>query len=244
MENIRKRVDLRLFCDAKQVVAKPNFKHRTIFTENLCAIHMNKTKIYFNKPIYVGMSILDLSKYLMYDFHYNVMKPKYDDNIKLLYQDTDSYIYNIKTDHFYQDMKRIINYFDTSDYKEDNEYGIPRVNKKVLGKMKDENNGKIMTKFVGLRAKMHAFKVENKEEKKAKDIEKCVVKNKISFEDYKDCLFNNIKQCRTMNLIRSKKHKIYSMKANKLALSPHDNKRHILEDGIHLLALGHKFFLT
>ncbi|XP_023243066.1 uncharacterized protein LOC111641174 [Centruroides sculpturatus] len=83
MENIRNRVDIRLSCDpqkVKKLIAKPNFKHRTIYTENLCAIHMYKKKIVFNKPIYVGMSILDLSKHLMYDFHYNVMKPKYRDN--------------------------------------------------------------------------------------------------------------------------------------------------------------------
>ncbi|XP_023211794.1 uncharacterized protein LOC111614664 [Centruroides sculpturatus] len=123
-----------------------------------------------------GMSILDLSKHLMYDFHYNVMKHKYRDNIKLLYQDTDSYIYDIKTDDIYQDMKGMIDYFDTSDYPENNQYSTPRVNKKVLGKMKDENNGKIMTEFVGLRAKMYALKVDQVT-KKSKKVKKCVVKN-------------------------------------------------------------------
>ncbi|XP_067126115.1 uncharacterized protein [Centruroides vittatus] len=214
MENIRNRVDIRLCCKAKQVeklIAKPNFKHRTIFTENLCAIHMYKINIVFNKPIYVGMSILDLSKHLMYDFHYNIMKPKYGDNIKLLYQDTDSYIYDIKTDDFYQDMKGMIDYFDTSDYPENNQYGIPRVNKKVLGKMKDENNGKIMREFVGLRAKMYALKVDQVT-KKSKGVKKCVVKNRILFDDYKDCLFNKTEHSRTMNLIRSKKHELYSIK--------------------------------
>ncbi|XP_054712885.1 uncharacterized protein LOC129222404 [Uloborus diversus] len=242
MENIRKRVDIKLCCNAKKaekLISKPNFKDRTIFAENLTAIHMNKTKVYFNKPIYVGMSILDLSKQLMFDFHYKVMKPKYDKNLKLLYQDTDSYIYEIKTDDFYSDMKDMIDHFDTSDYKENNEYGIPRVNKKVLGKMKDENNGKIMTEFVGLRAKMYALKVEDKVIKKSKGVKKIVVKNRISFEDYKDCLFNKVKKYRAMNLIRSHKHEIYSVQVNKIALSPDDDKRHILEDGINTLALGH-----
>ncbi|GBN48631.1 hypothetical protein AVEN_140029-1 [Araneus ventricosus] len=181
MENIRKRIDVRLCCNydqVKKLIAKPNFKSRTIFDENLVAVHMKKTKILFNKPIYVGMSILDLSKYLMYDFHYNVMKPRYKNNIKLLYMDTDSFIYDIKTDDFYEDMKSMIDYFDTSDYQENNPYNMPRCNKKVLGKMKDENSGVIMEEFVGLRSKMYAKKLEeqsveeynNNEEDKEKHI--------------------------------------------------------------------------
>ncbi|XP_042895725.2 uncharacterized protein [Parasteatoda tepidariorum] len=242
MENIRKRVDIKLCCNAKKaqkLIAKPNFKGRTIFEENLVAIHMNKNKVLFDKPIYVGMSILDLSKYLMYDFHYDVMKPKYNENITLLYQDTDSYIYDIRTSDFYNDMKGMINYFDTSDYKENNIYGLERINKKVLGKMKDENSGKIMTEFIGLRAKMYALKVSEKVIKKSKGVKKCVVKNRISFEDYKECLFNKSDHFRTMNLIRSTKHNIFSVQVNKKSLSASDDKRYILEDGIHTRALGH-----
>ncbi|GFY59102.1 uncharacterized protein TNIN_277771 [Trichonephila inaurata madagascariensis] len=156
MENIRKRLDIGLCCDPKKagkLIAKPNFKGRTIFDENLVAIHMHKTAVLFDKPIYVGMSILDLSKSLIYDFHYNMMKPKYGGNIKLLYMDTDSFIYDIKTKDFHEDMKGMIDYFYTSEYPENNRYGLPRVNKKVLGKMKDENAGRIMEEFVGLRSK-------------------------------------------------------------------------------------------
>ncbi|GFT83707.1 uncharacterized protein TNCV_2826231 [Trichonephila clavipes] len=197
MENIRKRLDIRLCCDTKKVeklIAKPNFRGRNIFSENLAAIHMNKTKVKFDKPIYVGMSILDLSKHLMYDFHYNVMKPKYGEHIKLLYMDTDSFIYDIKTYDFYADMKEMINYFDTSDYQENNRYGLQRVNKKVLGKMKDEHAGKIFEEFVGLRSKMYACKTEESLVKKSKGVKKCVVKNRITFEDYKDCLFSQKQQ--------------------------------------------------
>ncbi|GFY45602.1 uncharacterized protein TNIN_106371 [Trichonephila inaurata madagascariensis] len=158
MENIRKGLDIGLCCDpkkAEKLIAKPNFKGRTIFDENLVAIQMHKTAVLFDKPIYVGMSILGLyiSKSLMYDFHYNVMKPKYGGNIKLLYMDTNSFIYDIKAKDFYEDMKGMIDYFDTSEYPENNRYGLPRVNKKVLGKMKDENAGRIMEEFVGLRSK-------------------------------------------------------------------------------------------
>ncbi|KAJ8875972.1 hypothetical protein PR048_023880 [Dryococelus australis] len=147
MENIRNRVDIRLSTNPKQMdklVTKPNFKDRTIFTNSLVAVHIIKTKLCFNKPICVGMCILDLSKVLMYDFHNNIMKPKYGKKIELCYQDTDSYIYYIKTSDLYSDMKEMVDNFDTSDYKKDNPYGIPLVNKKIIGKMKDKCNGKIM----------------------------------------------------------------------------------------------------
>ena len=118
------------------------------------------------------MSTLDLSKYLMYEFHYDVMKPKYGDNIKLAYQDMDSYMYDIKADDFYKDMKKMIDHFDTSHYPDNNIYNIPRVTEKVLGKMKDQNNGKLMTEFVCLRSKMYALRVEDKIIKKSKGIKK------------------------------------------------------------------------
>ena len=139
MENIRNHVDIKLCSNKKKVeklIAKPNFEGRTIFTETLAAIHMKKTNILFNKPIYTGMSILDISKICMYDFCYNVMKNRYNDKLKLLYMDTDSLIMEIKTKDFYDDFKSMITEFDTSDYPKDNVYGIPLVNKKVLGKLK------------------------------------------------------------------------------------------------------------
>ncbi|GFU97712.1 uncharacterized protein TNCV_4455971 [Trichonephila clavipes] len=186
------------------------------------------------------MSTLDLSKHLMYDFHYNVMKPKYGENIKLLYMDTDSFIYDIRTDDFYEDMKGVIDYFDTSDYQENNRCGLPRVIKKVLGKLKVENDGKILEEFAGLRSKMYAGKTEKDLIKKSKGVKKYVVKSRISFEDYKNCLFSQKKkQHRTVNLIRSTKHEIHTIQVNKIALSGTDDKRHILEDGINTLALGH-----
>ncbi|GFT48691.1 uncharacterized protein TNCV_4632411 [Trichonephila clavipes] len=109
MENIRKRVDIRL-CNngekAEKLISKPNFKDRTIFCENLAAFHMGKTSLTLNKPIAVGMSILDISKTLMYEFHYHKMKACYGENVKLLYTDTDSFIYNIKCDDIYSDIKK------------------------------------------------------------------------------------------------------------------------------------------
>ncbi|XP_022791041.1 uncharacterized protein LOC111330447 [Stylophora pistillata] len=149
MENIRKRVDVRLVNSeekAKKLVNKVNFKHRTIFSENLCAFHMRKTQIIFNKPVYLGMCILDLSKKHMYDFHYNYIKPKYEDRAKPLMTDTDSLCYEIHTDDFYQDIKPDVHkLFDTSNFPKDHPSGIPTgVNKKVIGMFKDEAGGKII----------------------------------------------------------------------------------------------------
>ncbi|GFU97776.1 uncharacterized protein TNCV_2532491 [Trichonephila clavipes] len=153
--------------------------------------------------------------------------------------DTDSFIYDIRTDDFYEDMKGVIDYFDTSDYQENNKYGMPRVIKKVLVKMKVENDGKILEEFAGLRSKMYACKTEKDLIKKSKGVKKYVVKNRISFEDYKNCLFSQKQQHRTVNLIRSTKHEIHTIQVNNIALSGTDDKRHILEDGINTLELGH-----
>lgn len=107
MENIRNRVDIRLVNNetkVKKLAAKPNYKHCNIFDENLVAIHMKKTKLVFNKPVYLGMCILDLSKTLMYDFHYNYMRAKYGSKAKLLFTDTDSLAYEVRTNDFYKDI--------------------------------------------------------------------------------------------------------------------------------------------
>jgi len=124
------------------------------------------------------MSILDISKICMYDFYYNVMKKEYNNKVNFLYMDTDSLIMEIKTKDFYDDTKSMINEFDTSNYSKNKIYNIALVNKKVLGKFKDELNGKIMEEFVGLRSKVYAYKLfENgKESKKAKGVKKCCSK--------------------------------------------------------------------
>ena len=120
MENIRNRVDIKLVNNKKQAEklrAQPNFKHCNIFSENLISIRMKKKELTFNKPVYLGMCILDLSKTLMYDFHYNHIKQKYGDKAKLLFTDTDSLMYEIQTEDFYKDISEDVeNRLDTSDY--------------------------------------------------------------------------------------------------------------------------------
>ena len=244
MENIRNRVDIRLITnekEAKKLVSKPNFKHRTIFTDYLIAIHMNKTKVYYNKPIYLGLCILDISKTLMYDFHYNYMKKKYGDKASMLFTDTDSLTYEIETEDFYKDINPDINrLFDTSNFPNDHESGIKTgMNKKVPGMFKDETGGKQILEFVGLRAKLYSYRMRETEEKRCKGVKKAVVKKTIAFSDYKKCLLDRKEMFRSMNIIRSHEHTIYSETVNKVALSCEDDKRIILEDGIHTLAYGY-----
>ena len=164
LENIRNRVDIRLISSdkvAQKLAAKPNYDHCTIFDENLVAVHMKKTKLYFNKPVYLGMSILDLRKSFMYDFHYNYIKTKYGYNAKLLFIDTDSLTYEIKTKDFYKDINSDIEErFDTSDYPTNHPSGIKTgLNSKVLGMFKHEACGKQIVEFVGLRAKLYSYKM-------------------------------------------------------------------------------------
>ena len=245
MENLRNRVDVRLVNTKeklRKLVAKPNFKSRKIFNENLVSVHMKKTSLLMNKPIYLGMCILDLSKIIMYDFHYNYIKSKYADKAKLLFTDTDSLMYEIQTKDFYKDISGDVkDRFDTSDYPENHPSGIPTgENKKVLGMMKDEVAGKIIKEFVGLRSKLYSFVMDDGgETKKCKGIKKQVVESSIRHEHYKTCLTTGKELLRKQNILRSYDHEVYTEEVNKVALSALDDKRHILSDGMDTLALGH-----
>ena len=153
LENIRNRVDIRLISSdkaAQKLSAKPNYDRCTIFDENLIAVHMKKTKLYCNKPVYLGMSILDLSKSLMYDFHYNYIKTNYGDKAKLLFTDIDFLAYEIRTNDFYKDINPDIEKrFDTSDYPTNHPSGIKTgLNSKILEMFKDEAGGKQIVEFV------------------------------------------------------------------------------------------------
>ena len=245
MENIRNRVNVKLVNTEerlKKLSAKPNYKSCKIFNENLISVHMKKTSLTMNKPVYLGMCILDLSKTIMYDFHYNYIKPKYGAKAKLLFTDTDSFMYEIETEDFYKDIsKDVKDRFDTSDYPENHPSGIPTgINKKVLGMFKDEAAGKRIKEFVGLRAKLYSFIMEDgKENKRCKGVKKQVVESSITHEDYKTCLRTGKEQLRKQNILRSYEHEVFTEEVNKIALSSIDDKRYILDDGIHTLAWGH-----
>ncbi|XP_050457754.1 uncharacterized protein LOC126854768 isoform X2 [Cataglyphis hispanica] len=246
MENVRNHVDVKLLTKwdgrygAEAMIAKPNFHSRSVFSENLIAVELRKLEVKFNKPIYVGMCILDISKVCLYEFHHEYMLPLYRENCKIMYTDTDSLIYYIKCDDIYENMKRDIDRFDTSDYPANNVYGIPLKNKKVPGLMKDENNGAIMTEFVGLRAKMYALRVDGKKDmKKIKGVKNNVVARTITFDDYMQCLNEEIELTREQSSIRSKLHEVYTIRETKIALSPYDDKRYIVAETTDTLPWGH-----
>ena len=242
MENIRKRVDVRLVTDEKKLLklaSKPTYVSSKIFNENLVAVHKIKETLTLNRPAYVGMCILDLSKTLMYDFHYNYIRQKYNNKAKLLFTDTDSLTYEIEAEDVYQDFWNDKDKFDNSDYPESSPY-FDKINKKVIGKFKDDAAGVPICEFVGLRSKMYSYIKDNtKGGKTAKGIKKNVIKEDITHKDYKDTLFKNREMHHKMKTIRSQNHELSSYEINKISLSCFDDKRYIHEDGKTSYAYGH-----
>ena len=244
LQNVRKHVDVKLETDRDHLLklaAKPTYDGSNIINENLVAVRMKKPRVLLNKPIYVGMCILDLSKYLMYNFHYNFIKKKYGDRAKLLFTDTDSLCYQIFTDDVYEDFDQHRDEFDNSDYSKSSKYYFD-TNKKVIGKMKDEAAGNIITSFVGLKSKMYSYLVEMsddqiKNNKKAKGITKSVTKKQLTHSKYLACLYNTTISKHTINVIRSNNHQLSTYEINKTSLSCYDDKRYILDDGISSLCI-------
>ena len=246
MENIRKRSNIYLETDPDHFLrqtAKPTFVSCKIFHENLVAIHMKKSFLKLDKPSYVGMCILDLSKVLMYDFHYNFIKAKYGDKAKLLFTDTDSLCYHILTDDVYEDLYNHKDMFDNSDYSKSSKFYFDE-NKKVIGKFKDEAAGNPITSFIGHKSKMYSYtvelpKVKIKNVKKAKGIKKNIIERDLDHKDYLSVLQNKTIRKHKMKTIRSDHHVVSSYEINKTSLSCFDDKRYILDDGIRTYAYGH-----
>ena len=244
MENIRKHGNIKLVTTDKKrnkLVSEPIYYTINYISEDLSIIEMNKTKVKMNKPIYLGLSILDISKILMYKFWYDYMKPKYNDNVKLCYMDMDSFVMNIKTNDFYKDIASDIEKrFDTLNYEVNRTLPTGK-NKKVIGLMKDELGGKIITEFVTLRPKTYLYLTDDgKEDKKAKGRKKCVIKRMIKFNDYKNCLLKDKIILKSQQRFISKKHDVYIENINKIALSNNDDKRIVSSDKIRSYPYGYK----
>ena len=241
MENIRKRVDVRLVTSKEKLLklaSKPTYVSSKIFNENLVAVHKIKETLSLNRPAYVGMCILDLSKTLMYDFHYNYIKQKYGKRVKLLFTDTDSLSYEIEAKDVYADFWKNKEGFGNNDYNKESPF-YNAVNKKVIGKFKDESAGIPITEFVGLRSKMYSYVKDNEQTARtAKGIKKQVIRNNIT-HNYIDVLFNNKQIMHTMKTIRSEKHQLGRFELNKISLSCFDDKRFIHQNGITSYAYGH-----
>ena len=263
MENTReyRHIDL-VDTEAKadRLTKQPSFRAFHTFHENLIAVERYQTNVRLDKPIYTGAAVLELSKLLMLEFHYDFVKPQYPGSKSILaFTDTDSLLYRIETDNIYNDMREHHEHFDLSNYPDNHPLfcnddpetvkWLKRKNKKVVGKFKDEAGGEPILEFVGLRAKAYAFRQETYDAetgeytiiecKKLKGIKKCVVRKKIHFEHYKQCLLDGKDRYASMVTFRSKLHKISTIEQVKKALSRYDDKRFILKDGITTNAHGH-----
>ena len=250
LENKRKHHNIKLVTNPKKLqklVQKPNFGTSIIINENLVAVSMKKTSVKMDRPLYVGMSILDISKTHMYDFHYKKMVAHYGrENIGISYMDTDAYVYFIITNDMYEDLRTFDhkNEFDFSDYPKNHPNYDHDRNKKVLGKFKDEANGVVLSEIVSLISKLYSIKLyqeelENNVIKKAKGVKNLYLKKNIQFEHYKQCLFEGRIFTAKFNMIRSFNHQLYSITQVKKALSFDEDKRHVLADKIHTLPFGH-----
>ena len=242
MENIRNRVNIRLIADPgklRKAVSKPSYRQAQIINPDLVMVRAARQKIMLTKPIAVGFCILELSKLTMYKFYYDYLKPKYQERCMLLFTDTDSLCCQIQTPDLYKDMSEAMDLFDTSNFDPDHSL-YSKNNYRVLGKMKSETGSTPPVEFVGLRAKMYSLSCGDKSQKKVKGIKKKYVKKSVRHDSFVNVLRNIEPHTEAkFRLFRSTNHVLNTLEITKLCLSPFDDKRYILEDGIHTLAYGH-----
>lgn len=226
----------------KKYAAKSTFQRMKIFSEDLVGVECNYTKVNFVQPVYCGMTILDLAKFHMYNYYYNHLKPKYQNNLSLLATDTDSFMFYVETQDVYRDMLENIHLYDTSNYPPNHPlFSTDR--KKKIGVFKDELGGVPMKEFVALRPKMYSYIYDKNDkevnEKRCKGISRAVVKKEIMHEHYRNTLLNSTQSKHIMFGLRSDRHIMYCDKITKTSLSAFDDKRYWLGDGISSLAYGH-----
>ena len=235
-EDVRKHRDVRIArkdVKVKKLIARPQYKQHVIYDENMVAIQLKKTVVNLNKPRYIGMCILDLSKLVMYRYHYEFIMPKYP-GTKLLFTDTDSFCYWIPSKtYIYADFQGNQEWFDFSNYAIDHPNFDSDVNHLVTGKMKDETEGIPIIEFVGLRAKMYSIKALDAENDKmrAKGVIKAVTKMQITHDDFKTSLFEKKQFMHTGTKILQVKHQLYTADVRKVSLSPFNDKKWITRDG-------------
>jgi hypothetical protein len=220
-ENIRNRQDVKLITDPEKVIKlhnKPNFSNEKVSDNNITAILLCKTSMTFDKPIYTGATVLELSKLLMYKFYYKTLQPYFgENNVELLYVDTDSFVLKLRTKDLIKDLDNLKEQFDFNNYKKDHPlYDISK--KKIPGYFKDELAGKEMIEFLALRSKAHSYKTKESEAKRIKGISRNVVKKHIKFDDYKDTLFNNKCYKHMMRTLRSDYHEMYLKEVTNLII--------------------------
>jgi hypothetical protein len=242
LQNDRLHRNYSLIADEKKLlraVSNPAMQTVKIINDDLCMVENVKKTIMLNKPIFVGFSVLELSKLHMFDFYYNYLLKTYSkENVTLCYHDTDSFLCKIRTVDLHKDM--LNDWFDLSNFSKDNKYYSDN-NHKVLGKFKSETSDIIPVEFVGLRSKMYSLLITRDKPSKltAKGIKKCYARKHLRHEQYLHTLLNKDRTTANFNLIRSTNHQLQTVNVQKICLAAFDDKRYILNDGITTLAYGH-----
>ena len=215
----------------KKLVARPQYNQHVIYDENMAAIQLNKTVVQLNKPRYIGMTILDISKLIMYQYHYEYLMPRYPDT-KLLFTDTDSFCYWIPSEtNVYDDMRGNHDWFDFSNYPIDHA-NFDDSNNLIPGKMKDEMGGDLILEFVGLRSKMYSIlNYDGANKKTAKGVISEVKNHQITHEDFKISLFEKKQFMHVGAKILQDRHKLFTADVNKVTLSPYNDKKWITREG-------------
>jgi hypothetical protein len=246
MENVRKRVRIVLVNNSRShtwQTSKPTFKRFEIFDENIVGVELAQKNITLDKPIYVGFTVLELSKLLMYKFHYEVMKNNFSD-LKLCFTDTDSFLYFIKCKNLYRDhMVRMRQHFDFSNYPDTHPL-FSNENKAVVGKFKDETNGVPIKEFIGLRSKCYSIlTVTEKQKSTAAGVKRNVRDSDLHHDLYRQILLGGDQPIKDhyirQKTFRSHKHVVYTIDQSKVGLTRYDDKRWLLNDGITTRPHGH-----
>lgn len=239
--NVRKHNNIEIVNQRRRgikLTASPALMNFKILNNDLSVFQLKKVEVKLTTPIYVGFSVLELSKHKMYDFYYNTLKREYGDRMSLILTDTDSFILRLKTENMYEDLKRYQDLLDCSGYPRDHML-YSEANKKVVGKFKDEYPNQIISKVVAVRSKMYSIKASDGSVKKVgKGIVRPTLKNNVTFDDYERCVLENRVKFVENVSIRSTNHIIHTMRQKRLALNPTDTKRYQV-DGIKTLAFGH-----
>ena len=211
-----------------------------MFNENLVGVYLAKGQVKLNKPIYIGQNILDETKLLMNDFHYNKFLPKFNrKNIDVMYTDTDSIIYHIRNEDPFQILAGNKIDFDLSNYSPENKL-FDKTNKKVIRKMKNESPNEQIKEFCALKPKQYAFITDdNEEHKKAKGTKRNVIEKGLLFENYKISSFNRQTKNNIQKNFISKKHQLYTIETDKISLNYADDKCYIKNNNIECLTFGH-----
>ena len=235
IENQRNRIDFQIVDDEKILQKnfnKPQFKDCIYFNDNCLGVLNKKVKTELFKPIYLGCSVLDLSKLLMYRYYYNCINNLWN-NTEVIGKDTDALILNIKSKDIYRDMRRIKHTLDTSEYPKDHKL-YSNKNEKVIGKFKDELNSKIIEEIIFVKSKVYAFKVDEKEKKLIKGCSKPVKEKDLTYDEY-DKILNSYDELKKKQYqIHSQKHNIFFEQIDKNVMCAFDDKRYLVDSKITL----------